>query len=148
EQSLAGKAQTAQLLGALLMRGTKNKSRQQIQDEMDKLKARIAVSGAGAFSNANIETTEENLPGALRLTAEVLREPLLAQDEFEKLKQQRIAAIEASRSEPTVLASNELARRLNVYPRNDIRYVGTLDEQIDDVKKVTIEDVRQFYAQF
>ncbi len=84
EKSLFGKSATAPLLGALLMRGTKNKSRQQIQDEMDKLKARIAVGAAGAYVSANIETTEENLPGAMRLVAEVLREPLLPEDEFEK----------------------------------------------------------------
>jgi zinc protease len=148
EKSLFGKNPASQLLGALLIRGTKSKSRQQIQDEMDKLKARIGISGGGAFASANIETTEENLPGALRLVAEALREPLLAEDEFEKLKQQRIAGIEAGKSEPTVLASIELQRRLNVYPRGDIRYTGTIDEQIEDVKKVSIADVRQFYAQF
>jgi zinc protease len=148
EKSLFGKNPTAQLLSALLIRGTKNKSRQQIQDEMDKLKARISIGGTGAYVSANIETTEENLPGALRLVAEALREPLLAEDEFEKLKQQRIAGIEAGKSEPTVLASIELQRRLNPYPRGDIRYVGTIDEQIEDFKKVSIADVRQFYAQF
>jgi zinc protease len=148
EKSLSGKNPAAQLLGALLIRGTKNKSRQQIQDEMDKLKARIGISGTGASVSATIETTEENLPGALRLVAEVLREPLLAEDEFEKLKQQRIAGLESGKSEPTVLASLELQRRLNTYPRGDIRYIGTIDEQIDDFKKVSIADVRQFYAQF
>ena len=135
EKSLFGKNPTAQLLGALLIRGTKNKSRQQIQDEMDKLKARIGVGGTGAYVSANIETTEENLPGALRLVAEVLREPLLAEDEFEKLKQQRIAGIEANKSEPGALASIELQRRLNPYPRGDIRYTGTIEEQLEDVKK-------------
>ncbi len=148
EKSLFGKGATAQLLGSLLIRGTKNKSRQQIQDEMDKLKARIAVGAAGAYVSANIETTEENLPGAMRLVAEVLREPLLPEDEFEKLKQQRIAGIEANKSEPNVLASLEMQRRLNVYPRGDIRHVGTIDEQIEDTRKVTIADVRDFYAKF
>ena len=33
------------MAGALLMRGTKNKTRQQIQDETDRLKAQINVSG-------------------------------------------------------------------------------------------------------
>ena len=46
-QSLAGKTAVAQIAGGLLMRGTRNKSRQQIQDEMDRLNARIMVSGGG-----------------------------------------------------------------------------------------------------
>ena len=73
---------------------------------------------------------------------------MFAEDEFEKLKQQRIAGIEADKSEPGVLASIELQRRLNPYPRGDIRYTGTIEEQLEDVKKVSIADVRQFYAQF
>src|SRR6202163_4240204 len=50
EKSLAGNSAVAQLAGGLLMRGTRNKSRQQIQDEMDRLKARITVSGGGGGS--------------------------------------------------------------------------------------------------
>ena len=46
EKSLFGKVATAQLTGALLMRGTKSKTRQQIQDEMDRLKAQISVAAA------------------------------------------------------------------------------------------------------
>jgi zinc protease len=34
------------------------------------------------------------------------------------------------------------------YPRGDVRYTGTIDEDIEDVKKVTLDEVRQFYAQF
>src|SRR6185369_13021902 len=44
ERSLAGKTAVAQIAGGLLMRGTRSKSRQQIQDEMDKLQARIYVT--------------------------------------------------------------------------------------------------------
>ncbi|MEI9972134.1 MAG: hypothetical protein WDO73_08775 [Ignavibacteriota bacterium] len=45
EKSLFGKSAVGQMTGALLMRGTKNKTRQQIQDETDRLKAQINVSG-------------------------------------------------------------------------------------------------------
>src|SRR5262249_10340946 len=45
EKSLMGKGETAALLGGLLVRGTKNKSRQQILDEMDKLKAQMNITG-------------------------------------------------------------------------------------------------------
>src|SRR6185295_1204682 len=48
EKSLAGHSATAQLTGSLLMRGTRTKSRQQIQDEMDRLKARLTVTAAVA----------------------------------------------------------------------------------------------------
>ena len=34
------------------------------------------------------------------------------------------------------------------YPRGDVRYTSTIDEQIEDLKKVTLDDVRKFYTQF
>ena len=130
------------------MRGTKSKTRQQIQDETDRLKARINVYGGAASAVAYLETMEANLPGALRLVAEVLRQPAFPESEFQQLKQERIAAVERNKSEPQYLGFVELQRLLHPYPRGDVRYVGTPDEQIDDIQKVTLDDVRRFYAQF
>jgi zinc protease len=148
EKTLFGKSAVANMAGSLLMRGTKNKSRQQIQDEMDKLKAQIGVSGGATSATASIETVEANLPGALKLAAEVLREPAFPDNEFETVRQQRIAAAEAGRSEPQALALTEYQHRLNPYLRGDVRYVSTADEQIEDLKKVTLDDVKKFYQQF
>ena len=143
EKSIFGKAATAGITGGLLMRGTKNKSRQQIQDEIDRLKAQMNVSGSATSATASIETVEANLPGALRLAAEILREPAFPDSEFETVRQQRIAAAEASRSDPQALALTEFQHRMNPYPRGDLRYVSTADEQIEDLKKVTLDDVRK-----
>jgi zinc protease len=148
EKSVFGKSTIAQLTGGMLIRGTKNKTRQQIQDEIDRLKARITVLGGPTEAIATIETTEPNLPGALRLAAEVLREPSFPENEFAQLKQQQIAGLEANKSEPLVLGQLELRRRLSPYPRGDVRYVGTIDEQMADLQKVTLEEVRNFHAGF
>ncbi len=148
EKSLFGKSATATITGGLLMRGTKSKSRQQIQDEMDRLKATVNVSGSPFSATASVETIEANLPGALRLAAEILREPAFPASEFETVKQQRIAGAEAGRSEPQVLALTDFRHRLATYPRGDPRYVPTADEQIEDLKKVTLDDVRKFYQDF
>jgi zinc protease len=148
EKSLMGKSSIAGITGGLLMRGTKSKSRQQIQDEIDRLKAHLSVSGSATSATASIETIEANLPGALRLAAEILREPAFPDSEFETVRSQRIAAAEASRSEPQPLALTEFRRRLVTYPRGDPRYVATADEQIEDLKKVTLDEVRKFHQQF
>jgi zinc protease len=148
EKALFGQATVAALAGGTLMRGTKTKTRQQIQDESDRLKARIAVNGTPTGATASIETIEANLPGALRLVAEVLRQPAFPEAEFEQLRQQRIASVEESKSEPQSLASIELARHMRPYPRGDVRHAGTPDEQIEDLKKATLEEVRAFYNKF
>jgi len=148
EKSVFGKSAAASMAGSLLMRGTKNKSRQQIQDEMDKLKAHISVTGGATSASASIETVEANLPGALKLAAEILKEPAFPENEFETVRQQRIAGAEAQRSDPQALAILQYRRKINPYPRGDLRYISTADETIEDTKKVTIDDVRNFYKQF
>jgi zinc protease len=163
EKSLAGTNAVAELTGAMLMRGTKSKTRQQIQEEMDKLDARILAGGGGGGGHGgaggagrgavgsvpvSIQTKAENLIPALRLAVEILREPAFPESEFEQIKAQQIAAIERGRTEPETLSREALQRALSPFPQGDVRYVRTLDEQIADLKKVTLDDVRKFYAQF
>jgi zinc protease len=148
EKALAGKKAVGSMAGSLLMRGTKTHTRQQIQDEMVKLNARINVSGGVNGASASVQTTAENLIPALRLAAEILREPSFPDAEFDQAKKQRIAGIESRRTEPAPLAQLALARALNTYPRNDVRYVGTLDEDVEDANKVTLDDVKKFHQQF
>jgi zinc protease len=149
EKSLFGKSAAAQLAGSLLMRGTKNKVRLQIQEEADRMQAQISVSGGIDSATATIETVEAGLASALRLTAEILRQPSFPEDEFEQARQQRIANIESGRGEQQMLASLAISRHFTGnYPRGDVRYAPTPDEQIEDLKKVALVDVRRFYAQF
>jgi zinc protease len=168
EKSLAGKSAVAQIAGGLLMRGTRNKSRQQLQDEMDKLQARIFITAGGgggvtagrgrrggpsdttgiADASASIETKAENLAPALRLAVEMLREPAFPETDFEQVKQQRIAAVESGRAEPTTLAAQELQRHLSPFAPGDARYVGTIEDQIAALQKVTLDDVKAFHQQF
>jgi len=148
EKSLAGLSEVGDLTGALLMRGTKTKTRQQIQDEMVKLDARIGVSGDATGAVANIQTTEDNLIPAMRLAAELLREPSFPDSELDQIKTQQVAGTENSRTDPASLARREMNRNLNVYPRNDLRHVGTIDEDIEDLKTVTLNDLKAFHTKF
>jgi zinc protease len=149
EKSLFGKSTQAAVAGSLLMRGTKSKNRQQIQDETDRLKAQISVNGGATEATASVRTLEANLADSLRLVRELLRESSFPETEFEQIRQQRIANAEAGKTEPNNLASIDLSRHLNSeYPRGHVHYVPTLDEQIEDNRKITIEDVRAFYQKF
>jgi zinc protease len=149
EKSLFGKSTAGAMAGAMLMRGTKAKNRQQIQDETDKLKAQINVSGNVESVSANIRTLEANLGDSLRFARELLREPSFPEAEFEEIRQQDIARAEAGKTEPNTLAVLDLNRHMNArYPRGDTHYAPTIDEQIEDLKKVTLDETRQFYNQF
>jgi len=149
EKSLFGRSTAGEMAGAMLMRGTRSKNRQQIQDETDRLKAQMSVGGGNDSVFANIRTSEANLADSLRFARELMREPSFPASEFELIRQQRIAGAEARKTEPENLASLELSRYFNArYPRGDVRYVPTLDEDIEDLKKVKLEEAKQFYQQF
>jgi len=148
EKSLMNKATISDLTGSMLDKGTKTKTRQQLKDEFDKLKARVNFFGASNTAGATIETTKENLPAVLKLVAEVLKTPSFDEGEFEKLKQEELAGIESQRSEPQAIAFNQYRRIVSPYPKGDIRYVDTFDEAVTNVKATTIDELKQFHKDF
>lgn len=148
EKSLMNRSDAAQFAGQLLMRGTAKHTRQQIQDEFDRLKARVSVFGGATSAIASIETTRQNLPAVMRLVSEILREPAFPQNEFDQLKQETITQIESGKSEPQVIAGTELGRVFNVYPKGHPLYSGTLEEELADTKAVTLDDAKRFYKDF
>jgi len=146
--SLAGKAVSADLAADMLMRGTQKRTRQQIQDELDRLKARMSVGGRVGQATLTFETIRANLPAVMRLAAEILREPAFPDKEFEELRQQNLAAIEAQRSEPDAVGSNAYDRHMNPYPKGDVRYVETFEESFESYKTATLADARTFYSDY
>jgi zinc protease len=148
EKSLMNRSDAAGFVGQLLQRGTAKHTRQQIQDEFDRLKARVGVFGGATSAGVSIETTRQNLPAVLRLVGEILREPAFPQSEFDLLKQETLTGIESQKSEPTSVAFTELGRIFNIYPKGHPFYSGTLEEEIADIKAVTLDDVKNFYKDF
>ena len=144
EQSKFGRNQACAFAGAMLMRGTASKSREDIRNEITRLRANLSAGGGGA----SIETPVAGLEASLGLVAEVLREPRFDLQEFEQLKRAALAGLEASRSDPGARASIALSRHLNLYPRGHWNYVATIDEQIEDINRATLSDLKNCYADF
>ncbi|MCC7326465.1 MAG: insulinase family protein [Burkholderiales bacterium] len=148
ERSVFGKAAQGTLAASMLMRGTTGKSRQQIEDAFDALRAKVGISGSQTGASASGQTYRAQLADVLRLTAEVLREPSFPASELETLKRQRATAYEAAKTDPQNIAQRALARHNNPYPVGDPRYAPTVDESIAANAAVTVDDVRRFHAQF
>ena len=146
--SLRGRVTAGQMAGRLLMRGTLKHNREQLQDEFDKIKARVSVSGSATGASASINTVRSGLIGSLRLAAEILKSPSFPESEFEQIRQQSIAGLEASRSEPQTIAGIARNRHVNRYPADDPRATLTIDESIAELKKVTLDDAIKFYSDF
>jgi zinc protease len=147
-ENLKDKDAIGVLVGTTLMRGTAKKNRQQIQDEMDRLKAQIAISGSATGARAMIETAHENLPEALRLAGEILKEATFPDDEFEQVRKSQITDLEAEKNEPQALAQIHLSRALYPFPRGDVRAAMSVDEELEDLAKAKVADARKFYRDF
>ncbi len=143
--SLAGKSAASDLTADMLERGTATKTRQQVQDEIDRLKARIGISGGIGATTVSIETTRENLPKVLDLVAEILKTPSFPASELEILRQENLAQIDQTKTEPQSVAQTAFLRHMRPYPKGDPRYTSTPDESLAEYKAVTLDAVRSFY---
>jgi zinc protease len=146
--AVSGKAVVADLATDMLMRGTSRHTRQQIKDSLDRLQTRVNVFGGPTQTMVMVETTRPNLPAALGLLAEVLREPAFDTVEFRTLRQENLAQIEENKSEPMMRAQLALARHISPFPKGDPRYTATLEEQAAEYSAATAGDARRFYDDF
>ena len=148
EKSLMNKATVASFTASMLERGTKTRSYQQIKDELDKLKARVFVFGGGQSAGVVMETSKDNLPAVLKIVTDYLKNPTFPETEFEKMKQERLAQIESQKQEPQAIAFNTSQRLMNPYPKGHPMYTMTFDEEIEAIKTLKLDDVKQFYRDF
>ncbi len=148
EQSLMNRAVAADLAADMLMRGTKTRTRQQIRDELDRLRANVNVSGSATGAFVRIETVHDNLPAVLAVVGDVLMHPAFDAKEFDELRRENLASLEEQKSEPTSLGSIAFSRYINPWPKGHPRYVATLEEQVADYTAASLDDARKFYDDF
>ncbi|MEQ1883609.1 MAG: pitrilysin family protein [Bryobacteraceae bacterium] len=148
EKNVFGKGTAAQFAGGMLMRGTANYTRQQLQDALDKLKAQMNAGGSENDATLNVTTVRDSLAASVKLAAEVLRRPSFPETEFEQMRQASLGRVESSLKEPGALAPQALRKHLIRYPAGDPRAVVTFAEEIDNLKKVTLADVKKFHSDF
>ncbi len=147
-ESLQSQQMTGTAAAAMLDKGTMNKTRQEIKDLQDQLKARINVFGGPSSVTVNIEADREHLAEAIRLTGEILRKPSFPQNEFDKLREEYLAGLEQQKTDPAALARLSYARITEPYQKSDPRYNMTFDEEVEAVKAVTLEQTKAFYKKF
>jgi zinc protease len=148
EKRLMNRGLAGSFAGQMLMRGTAKRTRQQIRDDFDRIKTQAVVFGGATGTGATITTTRQNLTAALRLVAEVLKEPSFPQEEFDRLKQETLTSLENQRSEPTSVAIRAMSVAFNRYPKGHVLYSRSLDEEIAEVKALTLDDVKRFHKDF
>ena len=148
EKSLAGKAAACQFLGQLMQRGTKSQSLQQLIDHKEKLKSVIEVNSKPQLLEITLETRRDKMQEAIELLQDILRNPALEENEFSLLKDQVLHQLESKKRDPEILVQRGVNRVLNPYKRGDIRYVSTVDEELEDYRNLKLSDVKDLHSRF
>jgi zinc protease len=146
--SLMNKGMIPRFTAQMLDKGTTTKTRQQIQDELSRLKSSISFRGSNGNIYANISSTEEFLMPAMELMSDMLKNPSFDAAELEKLKTEELAYLESNKTEPQFLASQRLSEINNSYPKGHPLYTMSIAEQEAAIKNLTVADLKAFYDEF
>ncbi len=147
-ENLKGLTTACEVMPALMLRGTKSLDRQQIQDALNRYRAKLTPNGNTGEATFQLQTRREYLTQALDLLRQVLREPTLPSEELEILRAANISRLEQRLTDPTALAQVAISRRINPYDPDDVRYVPTVEEEIDRWKNLSRAEVGRLYSEY
>ncbi|QQR76015.1 MAG: insulinase family protein [Holophagales bacterium] len=145
EASLAGRGLDGELAAAMLTRGSRRRDRQAIQDELDRLRAQLRLGGGADAVQATLEVGRGELPAALALLAELLREPAFPERELELLREEHLASLAEAGRDPQQVAFTAFRRRLAAFPEGDPRHVWLPQAKIAALAEVRAERLRELW---
>lgn len=138
----------ASAAGAMLMRGSKTMTREQIAQRLEALRTTGNVWGADQAAGISLNSRREHLAEALALAADVLRNPAFPETEFEQYRLQSITGLESARKEPGTIAAMEMGRYFDPWPADHPFAYRTIDQSLADLRALRREDAVAFHRDF
>jgi len=136
-----GKEGLAYFTANLLRRGTKSFSREQIEEMLDLISARLDIQTEKEVIVISGTTLKENLEKFYQLFTEVILNPTFPQEEIEKMKVDQINTIENIKQDDTELTKEVFENFLF----RGLPYGHLIQGKVSSVKSLTREDALDFY---
>ena len=130
------------LLTSLMSESTTKHSAEAISEKLDMLGSSVNVSNNGQDIVVSISSLTKNLDSTLAIAKEIIFSPKFAQDEFDRVKKQRLESIANQVTQATTIANNVYSRLL--YGNDNIMSTSTMGTK-ETVTKLTLEDVKKYY---
>lgn len=127
------------LVGQMMMAGTENRTKDQLDEEIDFIGASLSAGSTSIFASS----LKKHQDKVLELMADVLYNPKFPQEELDKLKKQTLTGLATSKDEPNAI-SGRLSSAL-VYGK-DHPY-GEVETE-ETVSNVEISDIKAYYETF
>jgi predicted Zn-dependent peptidase len=130
------KAGMQDMAGEMLSRGTKNRSKEQIDEEVDFIGATLSTSSNGVFASSLTKHSDK----ILELMADVLLNPTFPEDELEKVKTQTLSGLASAKNDPGSISENvaNVLRYGKSHPYGEIVTEET-------VSNISSEDLKTYY---
>lgn len=147
-KSLVGKHGIGAATAQMVQRGTTKRTYQQLEDEKNRLKARVSVSGGEGSVTVTIDTVRDSLGPAIDLAAEMLTSPSFPADELEVVRQQILTWLEEQRQDPMQRGFVELFTTAAPWPDKDPRAFKDIEQQIARWKTIKVADLKAYHRDF
>ena len=122
--------------GDLLSRGTKTKTKEQIDEEIDFIGASLSTSSTSVFASS-LSKHKEKL---LAVMADVTLNPSFPPEELDKIKKQTISGLQSQKDDPNAIAEN--VRQVLRYGKNHPYGELTTEESVNNI---SLEDCKNYY---
>ncbi|WP_299817968.1 pitrilysin family protein [uncultured Pontibacter sp.] len=130
------KAGYVQAAGQMMRTGTTNRTKDQLDEQVDFIGATLSFSSTGF----NASSLKKHLPTLLDLTADALLNPKFTQEELDKIKKQMKANLAQSKDNPDAIASR--TRNLVLYGKDHPYGEIMTDQTVDNF---TLQDIQNYY---
>jgi predicted Zn-dependent peptidase len=130
------KAGYVSMAGQMLMKGTKNRTKAELDQDIDFIGANVNTFSTGMYATSLTKHQEK----LMELMKDVLFNPAFPVDELDKLKKQTLSGLAASKDDPNAVASN--VRGKLVYGEN--HPYGEFETE-ETVENITIEEIKSYY---
>src|SRR5690606_3088417 len=135
----------ASMAGSLLMRGSKTMSREQIDKRFQELKTSAGINGSSMGAGISLQSRRGELAEALALAADILRNPVFPEAEFEQLRLQAITGMEAGRKEPGSVIGEAMGAAFDPWPADHPLRHKNYDTRMRELKALTLDEVRAWH---
>ncbi|RYF89154.1 MAG: insulinase family protein, partial [Chitinophagaceae bacterium] len=139
------KAGVASLFASMMNEDTKNYSSEELSMELDKLGSNISVSSSTDAIVFSVQTLTKNLDKTMELLQERMFNPVFNEDDFARIKKQRVEAISNARTSAASVASNVF----DAINYGKLSVLGTPQEGTTaSIGKITLQDINDYYKNY
>jgi zinc protease len=131
----------ADLVSDLLKEGTTTLSASALAEATASMGSSLGVGAASDSGFVSLDVLSEFAPDAAKLLGDVVQHPLLPESEMARLKSNTLRRVAVSKTQPGSIAASRFRKLLY----GDHPY-GMLLPSEDGVNKMTLDDVKKFYA--